>query len=55
MDFWSRPKIGVFGSAAGDLEKLRPLARLIGEKIARRRGLRDTKVSEKYLKRRRRL
>lgn len=39
MNFWNLPKIGVFGSAAGDLEKLRPLARLIGEKIARKRGI----------------
>jgi len=39
MAIWRLPKIGVFGSAAGDLEKLRPLARLIGEKIARKRGI----------------
>lgn len=39
MDFWNLPKIGVFGSAAGDIQRLRPLARIIGEKIARRRGI----------------
>lgn len=34
MDFWKMFKIGVFGSAAGDLEKLKPMARIIGQLIA---------------------
>ena len=32
-------KIGVFGSAAGDLDRLRPMARTIGKESARRGGI----------------
>jgi uncharacterized protein (TIGR00725 family) len=36
MNSWDKFKIGVFGSAGGDFEKLKPLAREVGQMIATR-------------------
>jgi len=36
MDHWDKSKIGVFGSAGGDMERLKPLAREIGHTIVLR-------------------
>jgi hypothetical protein len=36
MNYWDRFKIGVFGSAGGDMNRLKPLAREIGRTVALR-------------------